>query len=110
MAFRRLAANSAGGLGFRQAGDVLSRLVNDVEALDGVYLRILVPLPGAFLLLPVALVVIAPRAPVLAAAIGVLFVLAAFVLPWLAARSASGRRDAAGVGDGAVADRRARRA
>jgi ATP-binding cassette subfamily C protein CydC len=41
--FRRLAANSAGGLGFRQAGDVLSRLVNDVEALDGVYLRVLVP-------------------------------------------------------------------
>src|SRR6202012_4822711 len=48
--FRRLAANSAGGLGFRQAGDVLSRLVNDVEALDGVYLRVLVPLAGALVL------------------------------------------------------------
>src|SRR5271168_319 len=54
--FRRLAANSAGGLGFRQAGDVLSRLVNDVEALDGVYLRVLVPLAGAVSLLPAAVV------------------------------------------------------
>lgn len=91
--FRRLAANSAGGLGFRQAGDVLSRLVNDVEALDGVYLRILVPLAGALLLLPVAVLVIARSghgwgAPALAAVIGVLFILAAFVLPWIAARSA----------------------
>jgi ATP-binding cassette subfamily C protein CydC len=92
--FRKLAANSAGGLGFRQAGDVLSRLVNDVEALDGVYLRVLVPLAGAVLLLPAAVIVIARGgpgwgAPVLAAAIGVLFVLAAFVLPWIAARSAA---------------------
>jgi ATP-binding cassette, subfamily C, bacterial CydC len=87
--FGRLAANSAGGLGFRQAGDVLSRLVNDVEALDGLYLRVLVPLAGAAFLLPVAMFVIAPRAPVLAAAIGVLFVLAAFVLPWRAALTAS---------------------
>jgi ATP-binding cassette subfamily C protein CydC len=98
--FRRLAANSAGGLGFREAGDVLSRLVNDVEALDGVYLRVLVPLAGAVLLLPVALIVIAPRAPALAAVIAILFVLAAFVLPWTAARSAleSGVRLAAAMG------------
>jgi ATP-binding cassette subfamily C protein CydC len=90
--FRRLAVNSAGGLGFRQAGDVLSRLVNDVEALDGVYLRVLVPLAGAAVLLPVAIFAIArgghgSAAPALAAVIGVLFVLAAFVLPWFAARS-----------------------
>jgi ATP-binding cassette subfamily C protein CydC len=98
--FRRLAANSAGGLGFRQAGDVLSRLVNDVEALDGVYLRVLVPLAGAVFLLPVALIVIAPKAPVLAGAIGALFALAAFVLPWRAALAAadSGTRLAAAMG------------
>jgi ATP-binding cassette subfamily C protein CydC len=87
--FRRLAANSAGGLGFRQAGDVLSRLVNDVEALDGVYLRVIVPLAGALLLLPVAVIVIAASGySWLAAVIGLLFILAAFVLPWIAARSA----------------------
>ena len=33
--FRGLATRSAGGLGFRRAGDVLSRLVKEVEALDG---------------------------------------------------------------------------
>ena len=33
--FRGLARSGAGGLGFRQAGDVLARLVADVEALDG---------------------------------------------------------------------------
>ncbi|MGD0431601.1 MAG: ABC transporter transmembrane domain-containing protein, partial [Acetobacteraceae bacterium] len=98
--FRRLAVNSAGGLGFRQAGDVLTRVVNDVEALDGVYLRVLVPLAGAAFLLPVAVIVIGWRAPVLAAAIGFFFILAAFVLPWIAARSAAeaGTRLASAMG------------
>jgi ATP-binding cassette subfamily C protein CydC len=91
--FRRLAANSAGGLGFRQAGDVLSRLVNDVEALDGIYLRVLVPLTGAVLLLPATVFIVARSGHLwggaaLAAVIGVLFILAAFVVPWFAARSA----------------------
>jgi ATP-binding cassette, subfamily C, bacterial CydC len=92
--FRRLARTSAGGLGFRQAGDVLARLVGDVEALDGLYLRILLPLAGAVLLLPVLVLLIGHRAPGLGTEVGVLFIAAAFVLPWLAAR-ASGR---AGVG------------
>jgi ATP-binding cassette subfamily C protein CydC len=85
--FGRLARTSAGGLGFRQAGDVLSRLVGDVEALDGLYLRILLPLAGAVLLLPVLVLLIGHRAPGLATEIGVLFAAAAFVLPWLAARA-----------------------
>jgi ATP-binding cassette subfamily C protein CydC len=88
--FRRLARTSAGGLGFRQAGDVLARLVGDVEALDGLYLRILLPLASAVLLLPVLVLLIGHRAPGLATEVGVLFAAAAFVLPWLAAR-ASGR-------------------
>ena len=88
--FGRLARTSAGGLGFRQAGDVLARLVGDVEALDGLYLRILLPLASAVLLLPVLVLLIGHRAPGLATEIGVLFAAAAFVLPWLAAR-ASGR-------------------
>jgi ATP-binding cassette subfamily C protein CydC len=83
--FRRLARTSAGGLGFRQAGDVLARLVGDVEALDGLYLRILLPLASAVLLLPVLVLLIGHRASGLAIEVGVLFVAAAFVLPWLAA-------------------------
>ena len=86
--FRHLARTAAGGLGFRHAGDVLARLVGDVEALDGLYLRILVPLAGAVLLLPVLLVVIGGHAAGLAAAVGVLFAVAALLLPWLATRAA----------------------
>jgi ATP-binding cassette subfamily C protein CydC len=84
--FRGLARGAAGGLGFRRAGDVLARLVNDVEALDGLYLRILVPLAGAVLLLPVLLALILPRDPLLGTAVGLLFVLGAVVLPWAAMR------------------------
>jgi ATP-binding cassette subfamily C protein CydC len=87
--FRRLARTSAGGLGFRQAGDVLARLVGDVEALDGLYLRILLPLASAVLLLPALLLLIGHRAPGLAIEIGALFAAAAFMLPWLAARASA---------------------
>jgi ATP-binding cassette subfamily C protein CydC len=84
--FRRLSVNAAGGLGFRRAGDVLSRLVGDVEALDGLYLRILVPLAGAVLLFP-ALVVFAVRVtPLAGVAVALCFAAAAFALPALAAR------------------------
>ena len=85
--FRGLATRTAGGLGFRRAGDVLSRLVNDIAALDALYLRILVPLAAAVLLLPALLVLLGRRNPVLAAAVGGLFALAALVLPAIAARA-----------------------
>ena len=99
--FRGLSRSAAGGLGFRQAGDVLARLVGDVEALDGVYLRILVPLIGALLLLPALVVLVAGMEGVApAVAIGVLFALAAFVLPSFAARAtaAAGARLAGAAG------------
>jgi len=86
--FRNLARSAAGGLGFRQAGDVLARLVGDIEALDGLYLRILVPLAGAVLLLPALVVLIVLHSVVLALAIGILFAIAAFALPWIGARMA----------------------
>jgi ATP-binding cassette subfamily C protein CydC len=100
--FRRLARTSAGGLGFRQAGDVLARLVGDVEALDGLYLRILLPLAGAVLLLPVLVLLIGHRAPGLATQIGVLFAAAAFVLPWLAARASGTAGSGLAVESGAL--------
>jgi len=86
--FRGLAGNAAGGLGFRQAGDVLARLAGDVDALDGLYLRILVPLAGAAVLLPGLAVLLGRQDGAVATLVGVLFVLAAFVLPWVAARAA----------------------
>ncbi len=91
--FTGLASSAAGGLGLRRSGDVLARLVNDVDALDGLYLRILVPLLGAVLLLPILAVVLWRE---LSTAILVLipFVYVAFLLPLRAvhaARENSGR-------------------
>jgi ATP-binding cassette, subfamily C, bacterial CydC len=87
--FRELSRTAAGGLGFRQAGDVLARLVSDVEALDGLYLRILVPLAGALLLLVALLVWTAQFSALFALVVCVLFAIAAFLLPAIAARAAS---------------------
>ena len=100
--FRGLARSGAGGLGFRQAGDMLARLVGDIEALDGLYLRILLPLAGAVLLLPALGILIGAYSLKLALALVVLFVLAAFVLPWAAARLTLARGAALAEAAGAV--------
>ena len=86
--FRGLASRAAGGLGFRQAGDVLQRLVGDVEALDGLYLRILLPLGGALLLIPAAGIVAGRVSPLAGIAVLLLFGAASVVMPAMAARAA----------------------
>jgi ATP-binding cassette subfamily C protein CydC len=88
--FRGLARRSAGGLGLMHAGDVLARLVGDVEALDGLYLRVLLPLAGAVLLLPVLVLATARLGWWPAVAVALLFAAAAFALPLWAARAAAG--------------------
>lgn len=87
--FRGLTRSAAGGLGFRRAGDLLARLVGDVEALDGLYLRLLLPLAGAVLLEGALLVLLWPLHPLVAIAVATLFGLAAFALPLQAARASS---------------------
>ncbi len=84
--FRRVARTAAGGIGYRRSGDLLSRLVGDVEALDGLYLRIIVPLAGAVLALPLLFLLALRHGPGLAAAIALPFAASAFGLPVLAAR------------------------
>nr|WP_321985115.1 thiol reductant ABC exporter subunit CydC [uncultured Lichenicoccus sp.] len=84
--FRRLAAGAAGGLGYRRTGDVLGRLVGDVEALDGLYLRLLVPLCAVLLALPALAIVIGVRSAALALPVCLLFIAASLLLPWVAAR------------------------
>ena len=84
--FRRVARSAAGGIGFRRSGDLLSRLVGDVEALDGLYLRIIVPLAGAVLALPLVFLLALRHGPGLALAVAVPFAASAFLLPALAAR------------------------
>jgi ATP-binding cassette subfamily C protein CydC len=96
--FRGLAVRSSGGLGFMRSGDALGRLVGDVEALDGLYSRIIVPGVAAVLLLPVlvAFLALAQGWTALlvwlaqgwtALLVGGLFLLSAIVLPWVAARA-----------------------
>jgi len=85
--FRGLAHGAGAGIGFRRAGDLLSRLVADVEALDGLYLRVLLPLAGAALLAPILAVALAGAGPLLAIGIVGLFLVAAVLLPWLAAQA-----------------------
>ncbi len=84
--FRGLARQSSGGLGFMRSGDALGRVVGDVEALDGLYLRIVVPGVAAVLLLPVLVGVLALGHGGAALLVGGLFLLSAVVLPWGAAR------------------------
>jgi ATP-binding cassette subfamily C protein CydC len=86
--FRRIAERMAGGLGMHRAGDLLARLVGDVEAQDAVYMRVLLPLAGALALLPVLAVVLGAVEPMLAMVVCALFAVSAFLLPALAMRGA----------------------
>ena len=88
--FRGLARRSAGGLGFTRAGEVLARLVGDVEVLDGLYLRILVPLAGMVVILPALFLFTRPAGHALAVLLAALFAMAAFLVPWLMARGSAG--------------------
>jgi ATP-binding cassette subfamily C protein CydC len=88
--FRGFAARSAGGLGFRQAGDLLSRLVADIEALDGL---------GAVSVVPAAAALTARAGVWVGVAVGALFAVAAFVLPAIVARDAI--RNGAGLAQAA---------
>ncbi|WP_174502522.1 thiol reductant ABC exporter subunit CydC [Acidiphilium sp. C61] len=97
--YRGLARSAAGGLGFRRSGDVLARLVNDIEALDGVLLRLLIPLLGAVMLVPALLVVVGQDDTAAAVLVLALFAIVAFVMPWramIAARAAAADETEAG--------------
>lgn len=83
--FRGLAVRSAGGLGLLRSGDALSRIVGDVEALDGLYLRILVPGIVAAVAVPVLAWALLPDGWVALVVVLALFLVAALVLPLLAA-------------------------
>jgi ATP-binding cassette subfamily C protein CydC len=88
--FTGIAHSAAGGLGLRKAGDVLSRLVNDVETLDGLYLRIIVPALGALLLLPILGLLLWHETIWAAVLILPIFIFTAFFLPLRAAALATG--------------------
>ncbi len=92
--FRRLAERMPAGVGGRSSGDLLGRLVSDVEALDGLYLRALLPAVSALVaVLAVALAL--GGEPALAALAGLPLVLALLLPLGLAPGAARGAGEAA---------------
>jgi ATP-binding cassette subfamily C protein CydC len=96
--FRRLAERLPAGIGLRRSGDLLGRLVADVEALDGLYLKVMVPVAAALALVLVVVALLAGH-PLLAAAVALPLALA-LALPLLlapgAARAATEAAEAQG--------------
>ncbi|MDJ0387031.1 thiol reductant ABC exporter subunit CydC [Roseomonas sp. E05] len=82
--FRRLAERLPSGLGLRRAGDLLGRLVSDVEALDGLYLRALVPGAAALAVVLALAVLLGFAGPALAAVVALPLALALLLPPLLA--------------------------
>ncbi|MBF0892261.1 thiol reductant ABC exporter subunit CydC [Gluconobacter sp. LMG 1744] len=83
--YRKLADGAAAGLGFQRSGDLLSRLVSDVQTLDSLYLRIFVPLVSALLTLPISTIVWMKAGTQAGLLTGALFAVLAFVLPLMGA-------------------------
>lgn len=83
--FSKLSKGAAAGLGFRHSGDVLSRLVSDIETLDGLYLRLMLPFAGSILTLIVLIFVVGSINVPLAFCTAILYILAGFVCPLISA-------------------------
>ena len=105
--FRRLADRLPAGLGLRRAGDLLGRLVSDVEALDRLYLGAIVPgVAAAALLLAIALL-LGWTSPALAGIVALPLALALLLplaLAPAAARAASRVSEAQGTLRAAAVD------
>lgn len=74
--FRRLADRLPAGLGLRRAGDLLGRLVADVEALDRLYLGAIVPAVAALAIVLAVALLLGAASPALAAIVAVPLALA----------------------------------
>lgn len=84
--FRRLAERLPGGLGHTSAGDVRGRMIADIEALDGLYLRAVLPAVAAAAVVA-AVALLLGAEPGLAALVAVPLG-AALLLPFWLARQA----------------------
>jgi len=86
--FGRLADRLPAGLGLRAAGDLLGRLVADVESLDGLYLRVIVPAAASLAVILAMVLVVGAADPLLAALLAAPLA-AALVLPLVLAPAAA---------------------
>ncbi|BAK35478.1 putative ABC transporter permease/ATP-binding protein CydC [Microlunatus phosphovorus NM-1] len=73
----------------RHGGDLLSRLVNDVEAIQDLVVRVIVPVASAGLVAVATTTVITLLSPGAGLLLAVSVALAGVVMPWLAARLAA---------------------
>ncbi|TCZ61370.1 thiol reductant ABC exporter subunit CydC [Roseicella aquatilis] len=96
--FRRLAERLPAGIGLGRSGDLLGRLVADVDALDGLYLRGLVPVLSALAIVLAGAALLAD-APLLAAAVALPLALA-LLLPLVLAPGAARAATAAAMAQG----------
>jgi ATP-binding cassette subfamily C protein CydC len=99
--FGRLAERLPTGLGLRRAGDLLGRLVADVEALDGLYLRALVPAAASIAVVLAIALILGAADPWLAVVVA-LPLTAALVLPLLLAPDAARTAEATSRAQGAL--------
>lgn len=99
--FTRLAARLPRGIGLREAGDLLGRLVADVESLDGLYLRVIVPAASS-LAVVVAVVFLVGAVDAGLAALLALPLAAALLLPLLLAPAAARAGDAVARAQGSL--------
>jgi ATP-binding cassette subfamily C protein CydC len=84
--YRRLEPLVPAGLEAYRSGDLLSRIRADIDTLDHVYLRLLVPAAVAVLASGVFLAVLWSYRPVLARVEGALLLVAGVAIPWLVNR------------------------
>ncbi|WP_207539365.1 thiol reductant ABC exporter subunit CydC [Sabulicella rubraurantiaca] len=104
--FRRLAERMPGGIGHRGGGDLLGRLIGDVDALDRLYLAGLVP-GAAALAAVLAIAALLGAAPGLLALVALPLVVALLLPPLLApgaARAAAETAEARGALRAAATD------
>lgn len=85
--FRRCAQLGPAALSQRASGDVLDRMMSDIQALDGLYLRVLIPGFVAAIAIPISLAAIYVVAPVAALITAGLLAVAAWIAPSLAMRA-----------------------
>lgn len=98
--FGRLAERLPAGVGFRRTGDLLGRLVSDIDALDRVYLGALVPAVAALVVVVAIALVLGFISPLLALLVAAPLAVALILPPLLAPGAAeAGRRVAAAQGD-----------
>jgi ATP-binding cassette subfamily C protein CydC len=93
--FRRLAERLPAGVGFRRTGDLLGRLVSDIDALDRVYLGALVPAVSAACVVLAVATVLGAISTSLAALVAVPLAVALLLPPLLAPGAAEAGRGVA---------------